>query len=361
MEKTKKAVVPIRPFILLSALICAIASPALAQSKSKSMANSNAAAAAQMNVPAPAASGASTSTVQGTAAAKPSKFGMSYFVFFNGPGIDPSRREAAPNQFGRNTDNGINTFNLVSMKYRINDNLAIDLQTRFNVFFNRATGVPEDSFSNFRWESPRIGISGKLASGDDWSLSGAVNTDFPYFLPSPLTGYTARQRQVAFNPGLFANFSYNPKGSRWSFGALLTPRFFVYNDFDALEPESRRGAFSGFNKPHVVLALFPTVNYQLAPKTQLTFMSSLDFRKHLGSSWNPFDVSLKTNGTDSAWRLHPVNVALGITQDISKNLKIFPYVETFPIAAQRINANTGSMAGFGETARVGMWMSGALF
>lgn len=319
------------------------------------------AANSKPNKSAPDTAGTSATTAQNTAAAKPNKFGMNYFVFFNGPGLAEGRGEAPPNQFGLNADNGINTFNLISMKYRVSDNLAIDLQTRFNIFFNRADGVRPDQFSNFRWESPRIGISGKLASGDDWVLTGAVNTDFPYFLPSPLTGYTARQRQVAFNPGMFANFSYNPKGSRWSFGALLTPRFFVYNDFDALEPESRRGAFSGFNKPHVVLALFPTVNYQVAPKTQLTFMSTLDFRKHLGSSWNPFDVSLRTNGTDPAWRLHPVNVALGITQDISKHLKIFPYIETFPIAAQRINANSGKMASFGDTTRIGMWMSGVIF
>jgi hypothetical protein len=358
--KTNQYILP----LFLAAM--AISPQALAQSKSiKLAANTNNSPATRSSASLPSGSEAAPGTVVASPAeAKKSNvgtFGMSYFVFFNGPGLDPSRREAAPNQFGRNTDNGINTFNLISVKYRVSENLAIDLQTRFNVFFNQATGVPDERFNVFRWESPRIGISGKLASGEDWTLSGAVNTDFPYFLPSPLTGYTARQRQVAFNPGMFANFNYNPKGSRWSFGALLTPRFFVYNDFEALEPESRSAAFSGFNKPHLVLALFPTVNYQLAPKTQLTFMSSLDFRKHLGSSWNPFDVSMKTNGDDTAWRLHPVNMALGVTQDISKGLKIFPYIETFPIAGQRINANTGRMAGFMETARIGMWMSGAVF
>ncbi|MBU6153408.1 MAG: hypothetical protein KGP28_03810 [Bdellovibrionales bacterium] len=287
-----------------------------------------------------------------------SRFGMTYFSFFDGPGLDPDLRAFPPNQFGRPSDDGLNFFNIISVRYRLTKDLAIDLQTRSVVILNN--GVDSKTFVPFRWESPRLGISGKLASGKDWSLSGAVNTDLPYILPSPLTGYTSRERQILFNPGMFANFSYTPSGSRWSLFAVIAPRYFFYADDEALEPQSRRANFSGRNKPELALAFTPTVNYQLTSRTTLTSGIVLDYRKQVGSSWNPFQASMVNNGDSTAWRLQPIAVQLGVTHEASSAFRIYPFIQGVPIAAQRISASTGQQASFGETLRFGMWISGTI-
>ncbi len=287
-----------------------------------------------------------------------SRFGMTYFSFFDGPGLDPDLRAFPPNQFGRPSDDGLNFFNILSVRYRLNRDLAIDLQTRSVLLLNN--GVNSTTFQPFRWESPRLGISGKLASGKDWSLSGAVNTDLPYMLPSPLTGYTSRERMIIFNPGMFANFSYNPSGSRWSLFAVISPRYFFYADEDALEPQSRRANFTGRNKPELALALTPTVNYQITPRTTLTSGVVLDYRKQVGSSWNPFQASMVNNGDSPSWRLQPIAVQLGVTHEAGPAFRIYPFIQGVPIAAQRVSASTGQQAGFAETLRFGMWISGTI-
>jgi hypothetical protein len=287
-----------------------------------------------------------------------SKFGMTYFSFFDGPGLDPDLRAFPPNQFGRPSDDGLNFFNIISVRYRINSDLAIDLQTRSVLLLNN--GVETEDFSAFRWESPRVGISGKLASGQDWKLTGAVNSDLPYMLPSPLTGYTSRERKILFNPGMFANFSYTPSDSRWSVFSVLSPRYFIYAEEDALEPQSRRANFSGRNKPELALAFTPTVNYQLSPKTNLTSGIVLDYRKQVGSSWNPLQASMVNNGDSETWRLQPIAVQMGVTYEASSSFRIYPFIQGVPIAAQRISASTGQQASLGETMRFGMWISGTI-
>ncbi len=289
---------------------------------------------------------------------KPSKIGITYFSFFDGPGLDADLRSFPPNQFGRPSDDGLNFFNIISFRYRISENLAIDLQTRSVLLLNNA--VESNDFAPFRWESPRVGISGKLASGNDWKLTGAVNSDMPYMLPSPLTGYTSRERKILFNPGMFANYSYTPTGSRWSVFSVLSPRFFFYADEDALEPQSRRATFSGQNKPELALALTPTVNYQVTPKTAITSGIVLDYRKQLGSSWNPLQASMVNNGESTAWRLQPIALQMGVTYEPISGMRIYPFIQGVPIAAQRISASNGQQASLGETMRIGMWISGTI-
>lgn len=297
--------------------------------------------------------------------------GISYFLFVSGPGLADGKQDATPNQFGNADDNGLSTFNVISFKYKMSKDLAIDFQTRSEVFFNSRQAWNDGEkkmFTNgklnnhqvFRWESPRIGISGKLASGKDWNLSGAVNTDFPYIFPEPLTGYTAKLRTVLLSPGMFANLSYTPAGSRFSLFSVLSPRFFVYGDNEAVTPEEQRGGFSWRNKPHLAINLSPTVNYQMSDKWAATIGTTFDFRKQLGSSWNAFDVSLSNNSETTAWRFMAMPVSLGATYQASQALRIYPFVQAFPIAAQRINARTGEQASLLETASLGLWVSGTI-
>ncbi len=287
-----------------------------------------------------------------------SRIGITYFSFFDGPGLDPDLRAFPPNQFGRPSDDGLNFFNVISFRYKLNEDIALDLQTRSVILLNN--GVESKQFTPFRWESPRVGVSGKLAAGKDWKLSGAINTDLPYVLPSPFTGYTSRERQILFNPGVFANFSYQPSGSRWSVFSVLSPRYFFYADDNALEPQSRRANFSGLNKPELALALSPTINYQVSEKTYITSGVVLDYRKQVGSSWNPFQASMVNNGNSTAWRLQPISMQMGVTYEPSSSLRIYPFIQGVPIGAQRVSASTGSQASFAETLRVGMWISGTL-
>ena len=87
----------------------------------------------------------------------------------------------------------------------------------------------------------------------------------------------------------------------------------------------------------------------------------MDYRKLVVSDWNCFDASLLTNGESTAWRLNAVPVNLGITYSFGPALTVFPFVTTFPIAAQRVDAATGEQASILEATAVGMWISGTLF
>lgn len=303
----------------------------------------------------------STSTQSTAPAPAASRFGMTYFLFFSGPGLDPNKREAPPNQLGNPDDDGLSVFNVVSLRYKLGSNLALDFQARGELFFNQRAGVASEKFNVYRWESPRIGISGKLLSGKDWNLTGAVNTDFPYMLPEPLTGYTSRGRQVIANPGMFANFSYKPNGSDWSIFAIVSPRLFVYGNKEAVTDQESAGGFNWKNKPEFILALSPTVNYSLTEKTSLSLGTTFDYRKQLGSTWNPLQGSLRSNGDSEAWRFMAMPISFGMTYEASKAFRIFPYIQAFPIAAQRINARTGSQASLLETASIGMWINGTVF
>lgn len=290
---------------------------------------------------------------------KESKLGMNYFAFVSGPGLDPDRRDYPPNEIGRPDFTGINSFNVISMRYKYSKKMALDFQTRTRLVFNNGTN--RKNFNSLIWEAPRIGVSGKLASGETWSLSGAVNTDFPSFLPSPFTGYTARERTVMFNPGMFANFRYTPKKSKWSVFAVLTPRYFFYRDREALEPEGRAAGASGLNKTELGLWASPTLNYSFTEKSALSLGTSLGYIKQVGAGWNPLNATAVGNGETDAWVFEALPISLGWTYTFNDAFTVFPFVQAFPIAAQRLDASTGRRASLAETASVGMWVSGNLF
>lgn len=297
--------------------------------------------------------------------------GMTYFVFFNGPGLLADRMDATPGAFGTASNNGINTFNVLSFRYKLNPDLGIDFQTRSQVFYNARSewnasdtkrfsdGRPR-GFQNFRWESPRLGISGMLIKGKEWKLKGALNTDLPHFLPEPFTGFIAKQRTVLFSPGLFANLTYNPTGSRWSLFSIVSPRFLFYSDRTAVTPDELNSGFKWQNKPELVLEASPTVNYQLTEKVDISVGTRLIYTKQVGSSWNPFDATMVSNSVSPSWVLAPLPLTTGVAVKINSALRLYPFIQTFPIASQRVDARTGAQAGFLETASIGMWINGTI-
>ena len=285
-----------------------------------------------------------------------SKLSATYFLFFSGPGITQETHSFPPNELGRPDFTGLNSFNVISFRYKFNDKYNIDLQTRSRVVFNNGTN--SNNFDWFIWESPRIGVSGKLMSGENWSLSGAVNTDFPYTMPTPFTGYTARERTVLFNPGMFANFNYKNPVSKWSYNVLLTPRYFVYKDDNKLEPEGVAAGFSGANKPHLVISLSPSINYEVSDKLAWSATTTIEFIKQVGSDWDPTQLSLVSNSRSKEWAISGIPIMFGPKYTHSSSLTIYPFVQFFPIEKQRENANSRQVAPIEETISVGMWVSG---
>lgn len=286
-------------------------------------------------------------------------FGMSYFTFFDGPGVAPGESNISPNVLGKPIDDGLRLSNFISLKYKMNPKLAIDFQMRVQWVLNNAHSVSQ--FQVFRWQSPRIGVSGKLLSGNDWTLTGAVNTDLPYFLPQPMGGgYIAGYRTTVFDPGLFTGFSYQPKKSHWSVFSLVMPRFFLYENRNAAEPQLSRAGFSPELKNEFIFDVAPTINYALTRSTGLRMGTEFIYSKLILSSWNPFSASLNVSDTHTdAWRLSPVPLQLGITHNWSEALNLSIFIQSFPIAAQRVRAD-GSQATFLQTASIGMWISGTV-
>lgn len=285
--------------------------------------------------------------------------GVTYFSIFNGPGLIPDQFHYSPNNLGKSSNGGLNLLNQFSIRLKFFDNLALDLQNRFYLIFNNAT--QKSNFQQLRWEAPRVGISGRLLSGNDWSLTGAINTDFPYFFPTPISGYQVQQRTVIFDPGMFARFKYEPKFSRWTIYSVVNPRFYLYRDRLAAEPEFFSSGYTVGNKPELILSFQPTVNYRLTHKLLVSIGSVFDYRKYIRSSWNMFNGSLITNGNSDAWRLAAVPIMLGLTYEFSADTLIFPYLTAYPIAKQRLDAESGYQASFLESTSVGLLLSGTLF
>lgn len=285
-----------------------------------------------------------------------SYFGLNYFTFFDGPGLAPGSAGYTPNVLGKPNDDGLRLNNYVSSQYRFSPTLALDFQMRIQWVLNNANDVPD--YHPWRWQSPRFGISGKLLSGKNWALTGAFNSDLPYFFPQPLGGgVVAAQRTTLFDPGLFAKFAYTPQ-SRWSVYSLVMPRFFFYQNRNSAEPQLSRAGFSPELKNEFIFDIAPTINYALTDTTGLRLGTEFIYSKLILSSWNPFHATLNNSDiTSDAWRLAPVPIQFGITQNFSKAFNISIFFQAFPIAAQRVRRD-GSQATFLQTSSIGMWMSG---
>lgn len=194
----------------------------------------------------------------------------------------------------------------------------------------------------FRDQGGRLGISGKLLAGDDWSLTGALNSDIPG------VGQITTQRTLIVNPGLFASFNYRPKGSRWSLYALLAPRVFIYRDRMAMSDQDVLSNLAPGMKPEVMLYANPSINYALDDKSGLRLGMVVDYRKQAG-----------TAGLNR-W-FAPVD--FGYTYTLNKYLSIYPFVAvSTPMdnALREQLTRSGTPAAWYDTTRVGMWINGTL-
>jgi len=260
--------------------------------------------------------------------------GMDLNSFWSGPGIGQPL-DQSPGMQGTPSDTGLNFFNLISAKYKFSDRLAFDVQFRNQIVH---TGTPE-----FRWQGQRFGISGKLLKGDNWSLSGAVNTDLP--IPG-LMGQMNQERSLLFNPGAFTSFSYRPEGSRWSVFALLMPRVFFYGDRDARSVQDEASGLAAGEKAEYFLVANPSINYQVSEKVGLRLGMTLDFTKNVAwegprRNYMPFEA--------------------GVTWDVTDKISIYPYVLGSSPLDDQLRRQQGSDREWYHTVSVGTWISGTLF
>lgn len=253
-----------------------------------------------------------------------SKWGISYFSFWDGPGLAGGLQSFTPNDKGKPLDTGLSLTSLISVKYRLSEVLAIDVQNRIQWI---QTNEPE-----LRFQAPRVGVSGKFASGSNWQLSGALNTDIPG------VGYIVTQRAILFNPGLFASFAYTPQNSRWSLFALLTPRVWFYSDRNAVEPQWLAEGLRAGQKPEMVISLTPTVNYSISDRLGLRAGATLDFRKFVEGNW-------------LEWQRWRMPTTAGVTYKFSKVLEVYAFLNTFPFDGKGLSLDTSS---------IGMWLSGVI-
>jgi hypothetical protein len=261
------------------------------------------------------------------------RLGMSYFFFFDGPNME-NGHDVVTNRMGR-TGNPINTYYLISFKYKLTERFYLDAQTGWQQWYTR---VPRG-----RFDRVRVGISGNLWKEGDWSLDGAANSDMPY------TGYTANQRSLLFSPGLFAGLSWRPKHSPWSFYALVMPRVWFYSDRLAVEPEWREARRDPGEKFESIIQFTPTINYAISDKFGLRSGLGIDFRNWVKDDW-------------WTWRRWDTPVSAGVTYAFSKQLNVYTFLQTFPLDSNRRGLNRGPMNGFrSETTSLGMWISGTLF
>jgi hypothetical protein len=251
------------------------------------------------------------------------KVGVNYFSFWEGPSIEDG--QTGRNELSRPLDSGLSLFNLVSITYKLTDRYNIDLQNRLEWIHTQE--------QEWRFQGLRAGISGKLLSGNNWSLKGAVNTDIP-----ELNGRDARARTVFFNPGIFAGLTWNfhPK---WSLYTIMSPRLFIYQNDQAVEPEWTLSGRSPGEKPRAIIQAAPTINYAFNDKVGLRSGLDFQFRQFVQSE----PTFLKRWPT--AWTIGP-------TFSIAKSLNIYTFVQTWPFDGNGLTT---------ETASLGMWISGVIF
>ena len=266
--------------------------------------------------------------------AKPSPWGMNYFSFWEGHSLGDGK--TAKNELGGRLDDGLQLFNLISTTYKLNDRIGIDLQTRLEhipITFRGDTKRGRPTEPSWRFQGLRIGISGKLAAGEKWSLRGALNTDIP-----ELNGRDARFRKTIFNPGLFTGFNYQ-MSDRWSLYAILSPRIFFYSDDEAVEPEWTAARRDPGEKPRMILAASPSINYAINDWSGLRAGLDLSFRQFVESE----STFLKR------W---PTSASVGPTFVVNKHLNIWTYVQTWPFDGNKTTLETTSW---------GAWINGVIF
>lgn len=288
------------------------------------------------------------------------RLGLSYMSFFDGPGILGDDQSITPNAIGKPSDDGLVLMNNLSFKYKLKEDLALDFQARFHYVMNNGNDV--EDFEPLRWQSPRFGISTTFIKTENSKLTGAFNTDLPYFFPGPVGGgYIAEKRTTILTPGLFAKYSYAPSTSRWSVFSLVQPRFYLYENRHVAEAQLTRSGFSPELKNEFTLSLSPSVNYAFTDKLGTRLGSEIIYKKLVVSNWNPLQGTNKSADPDSkAWRIQAMPLQWGFTYSFSKMLEVSSYIQGYPVSSQRIDKK-GRQATFEETVSAGAWISGVLF
>ena len=264
--------------------------------------------------------------------------GVNYFTFFDGPGVGGEITDS-PSELGIASDRGWMLWTNLSVRGKITERFAIDYQARLEQ-------IVSNDFE-FRNQGGRLGVSGKLLKGDQWALNGAFNSDIPGVGAIP-TG-----RTLVVNPGLFSTFTYNPRASRWSVFALVTPRYFIYRDPDAMAAQDIIGRLPPGTKPEIVIQMNPSLNYAFNDRQGLRAGIVVDFRKNanqdsMGRWFAPIDVGY-THEFSKAFSIYPhMRVSGpwddGIRRQIAGNRRVPTQAEPWT-----------------DTLSFGMWLSGTLF
>jgi hypothetical protein len=259
------------------------------------------------------------------------KFGMTYFTFYDGQSLeDPGffNGRVGKNERGRpiNGNDGYAAFNNISITYKLTERINLDQQTRLEYVHN--------SEREWRFQGMRIGISGRLMSGKNWSLKGAFNTDIP-----ELNGYTERSRTTIFNPGLFAGLFYQIS-PRWSFYSILTPRYYFYRDDDAVEKQWAVAGRDPGQKRRFELRGSPTINYAFNDKVGMR--AGLDVQI----------MNLMRDRETEFTRFPTTAITAGPTFAIHKSFNIYVFARTFPFDGLKARK---------ETLSLGAWINGVIF
>lgn len=288
------------------------------------------------------------------------RLGVNYMSFFDGPGLFTDQQSITPNALGNPSDDGLVLMNNLSLKYQLRKDLSLDFQIRFHYVMTNGNEV--EDFGPFRWQSPRLGISTTFFKTENAKLTGAFNSDLPYYFPEPVGGgYIAEKRTTILTPGLFAKYAYTPTTSRWSLFSLVQPRFYIYENRNVAEDQLSRSGYSPRLKNEFTMSLSPSVNYAFTDKFGTRLGTEFIYKKLVVSSWNPTNSSSRSADPDSkAWRLQPMPLQLGFTYTFSPILEVSTYVQGFPVASQRLDKK-GNTTNFENTISAGAWISGTLF
>jgi hypothetical protein len=287
-------------------------------------------------------------------------FSLSYMSFFDGPGILNEEQSFTPNALGRPSDDGLLLNNNFSLRYNLTSVYALDFQIRTQWVMNNAKET--EDFEALRWQSPRFGLSTTFFKTRHGKLTGAFNTDLPYFFPEPIGGgYIAQKRTTLLTPGFFAKYSWTPDYTRWSVFSLVQPRYYIYENRNVAEEQYSRAGFSPRLKNELTLSFSPSANYAFSDKLGLRFGTEVVYKKLVASGANPFYGTQRAADPDSkAWRLQALPFQVGPTYIFSTLFELSAFVQGYPISAQRMDKNNNT-ATFEETVSVGAWLSGKLF
>ncbi len=270
-------------------------------------------------------------------------FGITYFTFFDGPGIGEDFSKT-PNNLGNASDRGWSIWTNLSARLKFTDRIALDYQFRLQQII---TNEPE-----FRYQGGRLGVSGTFVKIDDPAFTltwtGAINSDIP-----GIGGQVNDERRLIMNPGLFTQFSLRPKTSRFSLYALISPRFWLYSDQSAMDRQSLEAGWKPGQKPLVALNFQPSINFDLAPELARRG-EALTLRTGM-----TFDVRMNAN--DSGLRRWFWPVDLGVAYDFSSALSIYPHIRFSGPWDDGLRAELGaSRQAWYDTLSMGLWVSGTI-